>query len=285
MSVKSSISNVATNTPVARTRRLRGSQAAFWVAWTVVLGAKFLLATHLAPFGDEAWYWQESRQLDWGYSDLPPATAWLIALGEALCGHGTLGMRVPFLLLGALLPLMLVRLGNRCFGAHAGWQAGLLALVFPLTMTLGLFALPDVPLTVASLLALDAFESAARRDRTRDWILLGLALAAAWLCHYRAAMLFAAGLAFLSLTPRGRTLWRRPGLWLAFGLGLLGVLPTLIFNATHDWVAFRFQVLDRNPWQFHADALVQPLEQALVCTPLFYVLLLWAAWRSARRRR
>jgi len=255
------------------------------MAWTVVLGAKFLLAAHLAPFGDEAWYWQESRNLDWGYSDLPPATAWLIALGEALCGHGTLGMRLPFLLLGALLPLALVRLGARCFGAAAGWQAGLLALVFPLTATLGLFALPDVPLTVASLLALDAFESAARRDRRRDWAWLGLALAAAWLVHYRAAMLFAAGLAFLAVTPRGRTLWRRPGLWLALGLGLLGLVPTLVFNATHDWVAFRFQVLERNPWQFHADALVQPLEQALVCTPLFYALLLWAAWRCVRRVR
>ena len=285
MPEKSSISNVATNTPDARTRRGRVSPAAFWVAWTVALGAKFLLAVHLAPFGDEAWYWQESRHLDWGYSDLPPATAWLIALGEAVCGHGTLGMRVPFVLLGALLPLLLVRLGNRCFGAPVGWQAGLLALAFPLTATLGLFALPDVPLTVASLLALDAFESAARRDRTRDWVLLGLALAAAWLSHYRAAMLFAAGLAFLLVTARGRALWRRPGVWLALGIGLFGLLPTLIFNAAHDWVAFRFQLLERNPWQFHADALVQPLEQALVCTPVFYALLLWAAWRCVRRAR
>src|SRR5579859_1263548 len=142
MSGKSSISNVAINTPAARARRRPGPRAAFWVAWTVVLGAKFLLAAHLAPFGDEAWYWQESRQPDWGYSDLPPATAWLIALGEALCGHGTLGLRLPFLLLGALLPLSVVRLGTRCFGAAAGWQAGLLSLAFPLTATLGLFALP-----------------------------------------------------------------------------------------------------------------------------------------------
>jgi hypothetical protein len=48
-------------------------------------------------------------------------------------------------------------------------------------------------------------------------------------------------------------------------------------------VALGFQLVERNPWSFHADALVQPLEQAIVCTPLFYLVLLWAAMRAARR--
>jgi hypothetical protein len=56
-------------------------------------------------------------------------------------------------------------------------------------------------------------------------------------------------------------------------------MPTLWFNAQHDWAGLRFQFVERHPWSFHADALVQPLEQALVCTPLFYGLLLWAMWQ------
>lgn len=272
------------NAPSGRAEPARGPQTAFWVAWTVVLAAKFLLAMQLAPFGDEAWYWQESRHPGWGYSDLPPATAWLIALGEAVGGHGTLGMRLPFLILGALLPLQIVRLGQRLFGANDGWYAGLLTLALPLTGTLGLFALPDVPLTMASVLALSAFERAAATGRLRYWLILGIALGVAWLCHYRAAMLMLTGAVFLCM-PRGRGLWRAPGLWVALALSLLGLAPTLFFNAMHGWVALGFQVVERNPWSFHADALVQPIEQALVCTPLFYVLLLWAAWRCVRRMR
>ena len=260
-------------------------RTAFWVAWAVILLVKLVLAATLAPFGDEAWYWQESRHPAWGYSDLPPATAWLIALGEALGGHGALAMRAPFLLLGALLPLLMVRIGRRVFDARDGWCAGLLTLLLPLLGTLGIFALPDVPLTFASALALDAFERAARERRRRDWIVLGAALGCAWLCHYRAAMLMLAGVAFLSITPRGRALWRVPGLWLALALGLLGLVPSLVFNATHGWVALGFQLVERNPWSFHADALVQPIEQALVCTPLFYALLLYAAWHCLRRMR
>ncbi|MDE1885555.1 MAG: glycosyltransferase family 39 protein [Xanthomonadaceae bacterium] len=254
-------------------------RSAFWIVWTILLAVKVVLAAQLAPFGDEAWYWQESRHLAWGYSDLPPLTAWMIAAGEAVFGHGVLAMRAPFLVLGALLPFVIVRIGRRVSGAADGWIAGLLVLALPLLGTLGIFALPDVPLTFVSALALDAVERAARTQRLRDWTLLGLALALAWLAHYRAAMLLAAGLAFFTLTPRGRTLWRDPGLWLALAILCLGIVPAIVFNATHAWAALDFQLVQRNPWRFHADALVQPLEQALVCTPLFYLMLLWALWR------
>ncbi len=280
----SSIGNVAVQEFLLPAVRAQKWRTAFWVAWTVVLLAKIALAANLAPFGDEAWYWQESRHLAWSYSDLPLATAWLIRLGEAAFGHSALAMRAPFLLFGALLPLLMVRIGCRMFDSVAGWCAGLLTLALPLLGTLGIFALPDVPLTFASALALDALESAARKGRLRDWYILGVALAGAWLSHYRAAMLLLIGLAFLCLTPRGRVLWRERGLWLALAISFLGLVPLLLFNLEHHWVALGFQLVDRNPWHFHADALVQPIEQALVCTPLFYLLLLWAAWQCLRRR-
>lgn len=265
-------------------RRERHWRTAFWVVWAAVLAAKIVLAAHLAPFGDEAWYWQESRHPAIGYSDLPPLTAWLIAAGEALFGHGVLAMRAPFLALGALLPLLIVRIACDHFDEADAWRAGLLALGLPLLGMLGIFALPDVPLTFASALALLAVERAARTHRLRDWTLLGIALAFAWLAHYRAGMLLAAGLAFFALTPRGRALWRDPGLWLALAIMCLGIVPTVLFNAAHQWAALDFQLVQRNPWRFHADALVQPLEQALVCTPLFYAMLLWALWQTWKRR-
>ncbi len=258
-------------------------RSAFWFAWGFSQVVRIALAANLAPFGDEAWYWQESRALDWSYSDLPLATAWLIRLGEMVFGHGVFAMRVPFLLLGALVPFVLIRTGNRVFGSPVGWQAGLLALALPLLGTLGIFALPDVPLTLCWVVAIDALESALRTRDRRAWTLLGFALAGAWLSHYRAGMLILTGLAYLAFTPRGRRSWRDRGLWLAVGISLLGLIPLLMFNVEHGWVALGFQLVERNPWSFHADALVQPVEQAIVCTPLFYLLLLWAAVRAARR--
>lgn len=78
----------------------RQARIAFWAIGLTVAAIKLFVANALALFGDEAFYWQESRQLAWSYTDVPPATAWLIRLGETLFGHSLLGVRSLFLLLG-----------------------------------------------------------------------------------------------------------------------------------------------------------------------------------------
>lgn len=259
-------------------------RAIFVIAFASVVLAKLALIATLSPFGDEAFYWQESRHLAWGYSDLPPLTAWLIRFGEIVAGHGLFGMRWPFLLLGSALPWLVRAFAREAFDERAGWQAALACLLLPLAGTLGVMALPDVPLTVASMMALLALSRALARDRTRDWLVLGASLAVCWLAHYRAAMPLLAGLAFVVFTVRGRALWRGAGLWLALAVSMLGLVPLLISNWQQRGAGLAFQLVERNPWQFHADALVQPLEQAVACTPLLYALLLWAAWQSWRRR-
>jgi 4-amino-4-deoxy-L-arabinose transferase-like glycosyltransferase len=267
---------------VASIARWRAAFVTVFLALSVV---KLLLVLSVQSFGDEAFYWEESRHLAWGYSDLPPLTAWLIRLGESVAGHGLLGMRWPFLLLGGALPWLLVLCGRRAFGARTGWQAGLLCLCLPLAGSLGVMAMPDVPLTVAGLVAMYALLRGMDENRWRDWLLLGMALACCWMSHYRAAMYMLAGLLLMLLTPRGRMQWRREGFWLAMFIGALGLVPLLISNWQQHGAGIAFQLIERNPWRFHADALVQPLEQAVTCTPLLYACLLWAAWQCWRRRR
>ena len=265
----------------AATRSWRGM---FLVIFAVALLFKIVIAATLSPFGDEAFYWQESLSPAWGYSDLPPLTAWLIGLSEGVFGHGRLAMRLPFLLIGAVLPWQVGSIANRIGGEAARWQAATFALLLPLVGSLGVLALPDVPLTFAVVLATQGLLAALASNRTRDWCLLGAGLAIAWTSHYRAAMPMLAGLVFLLLTPRGRRQWRRPGLWLALAVASLGLLPLFIYNVNARGAGIAFQLVERNPWRFHADALVQPLEQAVACTPLAWAVLMWALWQAWRRR-
>ena len=44
---------------------------------------------------DEAQYWEWSRRLDWSYYSKGPLIAWLIALSEAVLGHGAWQVRLP----------------------------------------------------------------------------------------------------------------------------------------------------------------------------------------------
>lgn len=256
----------------------------FLILFAVTFGLRIVIACTLSPFGDEAFYWQESLAPAWGYSDLPPLTAWLIGASEAVFGHGLLPMRLPFLLIGAAIPFQVRAIARRHADDAAGWQAGTLALCLPLAGSLGVLAVPDVPLTFAILLAMQGLLGALDDGRWRDWCLLGAGLALAWATHYRAAMPMLGGLVFLLATARGRAQWRKPGLWVAMGIAASGLLPIVIYNLQARGAGVAFQLVERNPWQFHADALVQPLEQAATCTPVAYVALLWMAWSAWRRR-
>jgi hypothetical protein len=262
----------------------RSWRGTFLVLFVIVCVGKLVIACTLSPFGDEAFYWQESLAPAWGYSDLPPLTAWLIAVSEACFGHGLLPLRLPFLLIGALVPWQVGAIARRFGGEQARWQAATFALCLPLVGSLGVLALPDVPLTFAIVLATQGLVAALEKNLLRDWIVLGIGLAIAWATHYRAAMPMLGGAVFLVLTPRGRMQWRRPGLWLAMAIAATGLVPLLLYNLASHGAGLAFQLVERNPWQFHADALVQPLEQAIACTPLAWGVLMWALWRSWRRR-
>lgn len=266
----------------ARARSWRGIFLVLFVAACV---GKLVIACTLSPFGDEAFYWQESLAPAWGYSDLPPLTAWLIALSESLFGHGLLAMRLPFLLIGACLPWQAGAIARRYGGDPARWQAATFALLLPLVGSLGVLALPDVPLTFAIVLAAQGLIAALETNRRRDWLLLGVGLALAWVTHYRAAMPMLGGLLFLAVTPRGRAQWRRSGLWLALSVAAAGLVPIVLYNLASHGAGVAFQLVERNPWSFHADALVQPLEQAIACTPLAWLALMWVLWRAWTRRR
>ena len=70
--------------------------------------------------------------------------------GVELGGNHVLALRLPFLAIGAMLPWLVSRIATRWFGAVAGWQAGSLTVLMPLSATLGMLAVPDVPMALAA---------------------------------------------------------------------------------------------------------------------------------------
>ena len=256
----------------------------FIVLWALLQFVKLSFALTLPLFVDEAFYAWEGRFPAWAYSDLPGLTAFLTRLGTAVGGQHPLAVRAPFLLIGALVPWLVVRIARRWFDSDQAWLAGLLCLLMPLGGLLGVLALPDVPLVFAALVCLDAI--AALRERVSVPALLGLAaaLAIGALSHYRFALVIAAGLAGLGCDARGRALLRNSKVWVALLAGALAWLPLLGWNLAHAGAGLRFQVLERNPWAFHADGLSWIPIQFLLVTPVLFVLLLATLRRAVRHR-
>jgi len=254
----------------------------FWVLWAAILLFKLIVAARLPLFVDEAFYWQEGQHLAAAYSDLPGLTAWLARLGVALGGQHVLALRAPFLIVIALVPLVMVRMTAREFGARQGWQAGCLALLLPLAGTLGLLALPDAMLALATLLCMDAGARLLREVTTSAALELALGLCLGALSHYRFVAVIAVGFVALLMLAEGRRCLRSPLAWGAIALGALSWLPLLAWNLRNADAGLRFQLVDRHPWSFHSDGLWFIAIQTLLVTPLLFVGLMQAAWSGHR---
>ncbi|OGT55623.1 MAG: hypothetical protein A3E01_16780 [Gammaproteobacteria bacterium RIFCSPHIGHO2_12_FULL_63_22] len=252
--------------------------------WALVQGCKLVLAACLPVFVDEAFYAWEGRHLAWAYSDLPGLTAWLARLGMELGGAHPLALRIPFLLLGGAVPWLAWSLSRRWFGEAAGAQAGLLATLMPLSGLLGVLAVPDVPMVFAALLCLEAMARLRERIGGMALLMLAGALVVGALAHYRFVLVVFAGLLAVLADEPSRRLLRDGRVWAVLALGAAAWWPLLEWNLHHAGAGLRFQFIERNPWQFHADGLAWLPIQFLLVTPALFVLLLVDLRECWRRR-
>lgn len=254
----------------------------FLAVWAIVTVVKVAIAARLPLFVDEAFYWQEGRHLAAAYSDLPGLTAWLTRLGTELGGHHVLAVRAPFLLMAALLPWLVARSAAHWFGAAVGWQAALLVVLMPLSGTLGLLALPDVPMALATVLCADAGARLLREVDAMSVTELALGLMLGALSHYRFVGVIGVGLLALLWLPEGRKVLRDARVWVALAAGALAWAPLLAWNLEYADAGLRFQLLDRHPWAFHGDGFRFLLVQAAMATPLLFWAMLVVCLRGIR---
>lgn len=258
------------------------ARVTFVALWVFLLLLKTAVAARLPLFVDEAFYWQESRHLAWAYSDLPGLTAWLIRIGNTLFGDGVLAVRLPFLVIAALLPWLVVRIALREFDARHAWLAGIATMLLPLAGTLGVLALPDAAMALATLLCVDAGARMLRKVSYGAALQLAIGLAIGALSHYRFAAVIGVGLVALLLLPAGRQALRDPRIWIAIAFGAAAWTPLLAWNFDNADAGLRFQLVDRHPWSWQPQGLWFVVIQALLVTPLLFVALLAAGLRAQR---
>ncbi len=237
-----------------RLRRLVSPLAITRAAWIVVVVAtvmRLVVAARLPLSGDEAYYWEWSRRLAFGYVDHPPMVAWLIAL-SALGAKNAFLIRLPFVLCGLGAAIAISAFATRAAGdERAGAVAALLLSLAPFATIAFTMAAPDGPelffWSLSLYLGLRALDASAPRWR----VPLALSVAGAVLSSVLAAFL-AVGIAYalvLSTTPAiVRRLHVRPdqNALVAALLFAAAICPYLIWDASHGWPALHFAVLGRH---------------------------------------
>jgi len=257
-----------------------GSTAFVWAIVVLVVVVRGIVGFTLPLTGDEAYYWEWSRHLAWGYVDHPPLVAWTIAAFAPL-GQSPGLVRLGFVICGLGASLAIAACATELTGdPRAGAVAALALALTPLASLAFGSASPDGPYLLFWSLALWFGARAFKRDRLGDWALLGIAIAGVLLSRVLGfALLF--GFCGYALSPSVRHVWRR-GLPLALGIAALLYAPFIAWNATHDWVTLSFALVHRHE-EAHAFDLrrvgVLLLTQAAAYSPGIFVAVLLCAIR------
>jgi len=281
---------------------------------TFVVSVLHLLAAGRVPLSaDEAHYALYGLHLDWSYFDHPPLVGWLQALVLPF-SQSDFALRLWPVALSATTALVLFRFARRLFPGNSEWLAFWSVALYQsglLFQALGLALLPETPLLLFALLGMLALLKALDHARLADdrhewrkrgarshpcgdkcrsnfsaWLLFGLCIGLAGLSKYTAVTLVFSAALFVILQRRLDVL-RAPGLWLAVALALLLIAPVLYWNATHDWLSFRYQLghgFRPKDWEWTRVGISQ-LAQFFAYAPGIYVFGLIALFAGLKEWR
>jgi len=186
---------------------------------------------------DEAYQWLWSKHLALSYYSKSPGIAYIQWTGTHLFGDTNFGVRFFSPLFAAILSVLVLRFMSREVGARNAFVLLLITFATPFLVVGSILMTVDPPLVLCWMWAVVAGWRAVRPDsRTRDWLIVGLAMGLGFLCKYTAAFQLICWVIFFALQPSARAHLKKAGPWLALLIFTICTLPVIIWNAQHNWI-------------------------------------------------
>lgn len=235
--------------------------------------------------------WEEShfvvsgRHFGLAYPDIPGGFAWLSRLITLVFGWHVLPLRLVSLAIATAIPWGVYFMATPVVSRRSAIWAAIVAMLMPTVTMNGTVYYPEGSLQLLLALMcgclLRAFKDP---DALKWWIWAGITAMAGILVHYRFLVPGLAAIAYLLANREGRKLWGRPGIYIVGALGFAGLMPSIVYNATHGWPAIEFHVVNRvviDPNPKHILSLLET--QIALTTPVFFAALCAAANRTLFR--
>ncbi|XTZ11917.1 MAG: ArnT family glycosyltransferase, partial [cyanobacterium endosymbiont of Rhopalodia inflata] len=212
-----------------------------------------IIAFWLFPGYDEGYYYLYTRHLDWSYFDHPLLVALTTNFGVWLTGITslfTLRLGTVILYTGSLWLLYLTSV--RLFDHQTAKLTLAIVSVVPIfNVGFGVITLPDSPLIffwTASLYcaAVEFFPNSNRNFYpTYRLAILGILVGLTCLGKYHGFILGLGLIGFCLTSPPHRRVFLSRWTGLGIILCILTLFPLWFWNLNHDWISFRFQLLNR----------------------------------------
>ena len=231
--------------------------AILWFLWNLIT------AYFLDLNGDEAYYWMYAQNLDLGYFDHPPAVALLGSAFAKFSGNGLL-FRLPAILLSVashviLGRVVLVRNWSLNNFLVAWW-------CLPLLHLFGFVLTPDAPLLFMTSVFIWLMHHYFNSSMSWKWILVPLVLAGIVYSKYQGVFMLV-----LALLPfKAFYNWR---FLLATFIGVLLVVPHLVWLDEHGWMTLQYHLSDRSTGFHWSNISLFVLGQLAIFNPILLKIL------------
>lgn len=244
--------------------QLTTNKSIFTIFLLIFFMANLFLNYQMELSFDEAYYWIYSEYLAWGYFDHPPMVAFFIKAGTLIFGDTEVGVRI-FFNLAMCLSLYLIYI---LAGKKNTLTVILLSLSMPLLYFAGMFALPDTPLLLFSLLFFYFLKRYLKESSLLNTVLLALAIAGMFYSKYH-------GLLIVLLTVAAYPKFLKQKMfWLCALFVTVLYLPHVWWQYSHEFISFKFHLTGRNERHFELANILnyitgQIVLMGLTLTPLF----------------
>lgn len=218
----------------------------FWVSLCLRI---FFLGNH-DLLTEEAYYWNYSTHLDFGYLDHPPMVAVLIKIFTTLLGQNEFAVRCPALFCWGVSAYFMYR-WCELIQKGSGQFAVLLLSILPFFFLNSCITTPDMPLLAAWAGALYYLYQALCLHKGRAWYGAGICIGLGLVAKYSIALLIMTT-GFLLITHREHREWLlRKEPYFAAALIVILFSPVIYWNAIHSWASFFFQSTRRLQGQYY----------------------------------
>src|SRR3954465_2661267 len=196
--------------------------------------------THDCPVdlsGDEAHYWDWSRQLDLSYYSKGPLVAYIIRASCAIFGDSMWAVRFPALLFACGTGLVTYGLTLKLFRSdRLALGAVLLNGMVPMFIAGSVLMTIAPPFFFCWALATYLAAIAIFDGRRWIWPVIGVIVGIGFLAKYAMLLWLPTVLIALAVGPRSRPILRTPGPWVASVVALLFTTPVIVWNQRNGWV-------------------------------------------------
>ena len=239
---------------------------------------------------DEAYYWDWSRRLDWGYYSKPPMVAWIDWLSTALFGVKTWAVRIPAALLSTGSIFFIYLLGKEMFDKKAGLMAALAIILAPGASIPALIMTIDPPLLFFWSATLYALWKAVISQKPLWWIAAGISCGLGLLSKQTMAALIPFTFIFFIIAKEARHHLKTVWPYITAFIAMLLISPFLFWNYKHGWITFahtshHFEEVGRSNL-LRPEAFFAFLgSQLLVFSPLTFLLFMAAPFAFSKEKR